>query len=244
MKRIISITIMFSMLFSSVGIVYADPKECNVRDPEMSIEELAYLDLDEAPAEMKDDIIDARNTIIFSEDWVADGYFAEVYDTDGTLIRSIPQFSELFPNWDIPVAECVKPVPVMKIGDLESSMLNANSDWTLLGSFSIYLKKPGNTNTTSFASLYANPLTIGNSLRTYVTSLTSSETCNIGYTNMSTGTSLGYVNYLSLGQSCTIHGVGGLTVGIRASTHSSPGWSILSVYGGNKSVVLDIRETE
>lgn len=56
MKRIISITIMFSMLFSSVGIVYADSDECIVRDPEMSIEELAYLDLDEAPAEMKDDI--------------------------------------------------------------------------------------------------------------------------------------------------------------------------------------------
>lgn len=240
----ISITFIFAMLFSSIGIVYADSNECNVRAPEISIEELAYLDLDEAPAEMKDEIIDARNTIIFSEDWVADGYSAEVYDTDGTIIRSIPQFSDLFPEWDLPVFECAKPIPVMKIGDFESSMPNSNSDWTILGSFSIYLKKPGNTNTTPFASLYANPLTIGNSLRTYVTSLTSSETCNIGYTNMSTGTTLGYVNYLSLGQSCTIHGIGGLTVGIRASTHSSPGWSVLSVYGGNKSVMLDIKETE
>lgn len=113
----------------------------------MSIEELAYLDLDEAPAEMKDEIIEARNTIILSEDWVADGYYAEVYDIDGTIIRCIPQFSDLFPDWNIPVVECAKPVPVMKIGYLESLM--PNSDWALLGSFSIYLKKPGNTNTTT-----------------------------------------------------------------------------------------------
>ena len=74
----------------------------------MSIEEAkeyAYLDYASASAEMKEKILEARNVIIFSSDWVADGYSGSIQNVEtGEVIRELPVFSELFPGWDMPVA--------------------------------------------------------------------------------------------------------------------------------------------
>lgn len=45
-----------------------------------------------------------REEIIFSKSWVADGVDAYVTRRDGT-IEKIPEFSEVFPGWDIPKTE-------------------------------------------------------------------------------------------------------------------------------------------
>ncbi len=76
------------------------------RDESMHLEEaeaLAYLDLDSAPDEMKERILEARRTVIFSTSWVADGFSGCVQNVKtGEIIRTLPTFSELFPGWDMP----------------------------------------------------------------------------------------------------------------------------------------------
>lgn len=70
-------------------------------------EKIAYLDLESASPEMKEKILSARNQIIFSQTWVADGFCAYVTDSEDTVIAVVPCFSELFPDWDIPVDESI-----------------------------------------------------------------------------------------------------------------------------------------
>lgn len=64
--------------------------------------EYAYRDISEATPAEKAKIMDARNTIIYSQGWVADGYELALVKADGT-VENMPKFSELFPDWDIPV---------------------------------------------------------------------------------------------------------------------------------------------
>ena len=66
-------------------------------------QEFAYLDPENASPEMREKILSARNAIIYDTDWVADGFEMRVEDRDGNVIQRLPHFSELFPNWDLPV---------------------------------------------------------------------------------------------------------------------------------------------
>ncbi|MCI8415310.1 MAG: hypothetical protein HFF00_06765 [Ruminiclostridium sp.] len=64
--------------------------------------QLAYMDLEKAPANLKEEIIAAREQIIFNElSWSADGGY--IKNADGT-IEVMPIFSDLFPGWDLPGA--------------------------------------------------------------------------------------------------------------------------------------------
>lgn len=69
----------------------------------LEAEQYAWLDLDTASPELREKILDARDVIIHSTEWVADGYSMYVEDVrTGELIREIPKFSEVFPGWDPP----------------------------------------------------------------------------------------------------------------------------------------------
>ena len=68
---------------------------------------------------------------------------------------------------------------------------------------------------------------------------TSSKNCNIGYTNASTGKSLGYKNNLSVNQALAVHNVGGMRLAIRASTYSTPGYATMAVDGANR--IINVR---
>lgn len=52
-------------------------------------------------------IEDGINKIIFSVDWVADGYESYVFDVEtGDVIRKLPEFHKLFPkDWKAPLDE-------------------------------------------------------------------------------------------------------------------------------------------
>ncbi len=67
-------------------------------------ERYAYMDIDEAPGEIKELILAARKQIIYSKSWAADGVVGIVKHADGTE-EQIPAFSELFPGWDLPVED-------------------------------------------------------------------------------------------------------------------------------------------
>ena len=76
-------------------------------DVDMTLEEaqsFAYMDLDTAPAELRETILKAREVIIYSQSWVADGLEAYITSPDGTK-RSVPAFSELFPGWELPTID-------------------------------------------------------------------------------------------------------------------------------------------
>ena len=66
-------------------------------------QEFASLAPENASPEMREKILSARNAIIYDTDWVADGFEMRVEDRDGNVIQRLPHFSELFPNWDLPV---------------------------------------------------------------------------------------------------------------------------------------------
>ena len=71
-----------------------------------SASEFAYLDADKATPELKEKILEARKEIIYNTDWVADGYVGCIRNIKtGKLIKELPEFSEVFPGWDVPIEE-------------------------------------------------------------------------------------------------------------------------------------------
>ena len=81
--------------------------DSNSNDVDMTLEEaqsFAYMDLDTAPAELRETILKAREVIIYSQSWVADGLEAYITSPDGTK-KSVPAFSELFPGWELPTID-------------------------------------------------------------------------------------------------------------------------------------------
>ena len=84
-------------------------------DPEVL--ELAYMDIDKADSELKEKILDARKTVIYSYSWVNDvdvpGGISYSADPDTREVTFEPLFSELFPGWDVPRNQCdLSDVPV------------------------------------------------------------------------------------------------------------------------------------
>lgn len=108
MKKLISLFLSALLLIASLTCFAADDtssaSNAETKAALAAAEQYAYLDLDNATPAMQEKILDARNTIIFSKDWVADGHEAYVGDfTTGEILEVLPSFSELFPDWDLPV---------------------------------------------------------------------------------------------------------------------------------------------
>lgn len=218
MKKLIALfvsTLLFATSLTSLAAgAPASAQDTATQEALTKAEQYAYLDLDSASPSMQQKILDARNTIIFSKDWVADGYEADVEDvTTGEVLETLPSFSELFPGWDLPVDESIASTSNDSSLTLSSSEVTpfSNSDWLRLGSTRHYLPA----------------------------ALTSSKNCNIGYTNASTGKSLGYKNNLSVNQALAVHNVGGMRLAIRASTYSTPGYATMAVDGANR--IINVR---
>ena len=235
MKKLIALfvsTLLFATSLTSLAAgAPASAQDTATQEALTKAEQYAYLDLDSASPSMQQKILDARNTIIFSKDWVADGYEADVEDvTTGEDLETLPSFSELFPGWDLPVDESIASTSNDSSLTLSSSEVTpfSNSDWLRLGSTRHYLPAASNSHDAS-----------GTIIRSYATSLTSSKNCNIGYTNASTGKSLGYKNNLSVNQALAVHNVGGMRLAIRASTYSTPGYATMAVDGANR--IINVR---
>lgn len=124
---------------SSLWEEYTEMHEAEIADAM----EYAYRDLDSASEDEQALILEARNTIIYSVSWVADGYEMEIIDADGT-VEEVPSFSELFPDWDIPTVECdeasTSPVAIENI----ITPLTATST-----TYTYYLQNPSSSSDTS-----------------------------------------------------------------------------------------------
>lgn len=188
---------------------------------------IAGMSLDTAEPEMQEKILEARNEIIFSESWSADGVAIYIERQDGTT-EKVPEFSELFSGWDMPSIENNFNVErnAAIICDEDSSEIMPLSAEAL--SFRVYLRNPSSTvNTSPFTHFTHNGLYV----KTTVDTLYASEHCNIGFSNYSTGASLGYLAGIYPGESVTMdtYGWDSFECAVRASTSSTPGYSILTV---------------
>lgn len=75
----------------------------DVDEEELPAEAYAYMDLETASPEIQERILKAREAIIFSQSWAADGCLGFLVDLETGEMTQLPSFSELFPGWDLPV---------------------------------------------------------------------------------------------------------------------------------------------
>lgn len=247
-KKVLGIAFTCSILCSALIVQsYAASAEEDHQAALARAEQYAYLDLDSASPELQEKILDARNTIIYSQDWVADGFTGYIGDVrTGEILKELPTFSSLFPDWDLPILDTatesenentidLSPLPsepeVVPLADLDS--------WLRLGSFSTYLNAASSSNADPFVSFTMNPYSMGTSVRAYATALTSSQTCNIGFSDPSTSVSYGSGTYLSPYQYVSLHGLYYTDIAVRASTFSTPGWATIAIDGAYR--VTDLR---
>ena len=81
MRRVISAALAMVMVMAISIPAFAIDKE-------REVSRLAYMNLDQASEAMQEKILQAREEIIFSKSWVADGLQGFVYDKDGNVIQS------------------------------------------------------------------------------------------------------------------------------------------------------------
>lgn len=138
-----------------------------------SAKAVAYMDLDSASAEMQAQILEARETVINSKSWIADGYEGYIINPDGTK-TPLPKFSELFPGWDLPVEKSDGATVC------SNSAVLSSPDWRgEMSHTGVRLRHPSSSNTAPF---YTYRFIIDNYLQTKVTSLSAGTTsCNLGY---------------------------------------------------------------
>lgn len=176
----------------------------------LSTEALAYCDLSTAPEVWHDDILLARNDIIYSTSWTVDGQ-VELILEDGT-VQQLPEFSDLFPDWDIPVNN--------SYSNQSASTRTAN----YVGY--VYLQAPSATETTPvFYTFFplSNRITMG--MDSFA-----GTSWNGGFEDISTGTEIGYsagmakTTVLNLTNPNTSN-----AYGARASTNSTAGYAMMYV---------------
>lgn len=187
---------------------------------------IAYMDLDAASQEMREDILEARKVIIYSEDWVADGYTAYVHYEDGTK-ETLPHFSEVFPGWDLPVTDvasmrsAIEAQTVLPSDTSIQTTSNCEESWR----YGVALFNPSSSvNSPAFDRVTAY---WGYGVCTIVDSLQYSTTCNLGYTNYDTGYDIGHRSNLREGQAMEIlldDDIVPITIAVRASTNSVEGY--------------------
>lgn len=69
--------------------------------PELTLSDYAHMDIDTAPEELRQTILDARSSILHDPNWTVDGQWGHYFVTDGERVFApYDEFSKLFPGWD------------------------------------------------------------------------------------------------------------------------------------------------
>ena len=165
MKKFLSMTMTLIMLMALAVPAFAVNKESDsnseaeVQEEILeSASEFAYLDADKATPELKEKILEARKEIIYNTDWVADGYVGCIRNIKtGKLIKELPEFSEVFPGWDVPIEENNAKIeisePILPAVPADNTMEEIKplsigtglDDWIVLLSERVYLKSASST---------------------------------------------------------------------------------------------------
>lgn len=201
---------------------------------------IAYTVIDEQTTNVqKERILAAREEIIYSQSWVADGLSGRILDCNGNVKRSLPQFSELFPeDWDLPVDEETQK-PLNGMMGYSSSVMSNLPEFDISHSFQgeVKLSAPSLPLTPPFCSFVTTGFPGLNNeyyVETVYTegifmNLQEVGTFNVGYTNVTTGESLAFATYLDNGDVFQFDPPESITLGVRASTYDRPGKWTMSV---------------
>lgn len=103
-KKFLSVVCAGCMALSVMPFASAADASISMDSSMASVKALAYMDLESAPVAMQDDILRAREQIIFGDQaWTVDGAVSLIC-ADGT-VEMLPEFSDLYPGWDIPTRD-------------------------------------------------------------------------------------------------------------------------------------------
>lgn len=178
--------------------------------------QVAYMNLEEASPEMKEDILQARNDIIYNTSWVEDGWSGEIVNmATGEVVEEVPEFHEIFPeDWDLPVDESVE------------DMAPTISPMSTIFSGTIYLRRATNVPADPFFRFTLN--TTYFYATTYASWTAMSDTVNIAYIDYNTGASYGYKVNLPVGYGFSVFPSSealssSVNIAVKASTYSDPG---------------------
>lgn len=175
----------------------------------MSTEQIAYLDIDRATPEVQKAILEARNEIIFGDQgWTVDGA-VKIFNIKEGTVRELPEFSELFPGWDVPEASSC---PIAK--SAEGVMRNTADGECFNYAKNVSLKV---ANSYAAAPDFFDFNGVGHEVGAYASSGPRDFMYNIGFSNTSSGESLGWAPYLVKGEGAKIETDTVCHYGVRAS---------------------------
>ena len=184
--------------------------------------QVAYMNLEEASPEMKTEIIQARNKIIYNTSWVDDGWRGELVNMEtGEVVEEVPEFHEIFPeDWEIPVDESVK------------NMKPTIDPMSIIFSNRIYLRKATNVPADPFYRFTLNKTYFA--ATTYASSADVSDSVNIAYIDYDTGESHGYRVNIPIGYGFSVFPssaelASSINIAVKASTYSNPGYANMVV---------------
>jgi len=221
-KMLAGVLTVVSLFCMSTTAMAASPTQGNNLIKNAKVEaarEIAYMDVETASAEMQERILEARETIINSENWVADDFEATLVREDGTT-TNLPQFSELFPGWDIPVDESAVAV---------RSRTAAEYFAPYQGDVYATLYRASSTANADQAAIFYD---VAEELVVWVRELYTSTSCNLGFTNMITNQSVAHLVDMRVNDKLSVSSVHNniVPIGMRASTYSTPGTARLECH--------------
>lgn len=234
MKKHIGLLLIVVLLVSSLPVFAAESK-IN-----------AYSNLEKANPKERKLIIEARKKIVYGDQpWTVDGQVA-IKNKDGK-IEKIPEFKELFPNWDLEDLKDEEKIPydtawtidgqvalreldgtITKLPELSTLMLKRKYPDIVISSTTasfdgkVYLSKSSN----AFYNFNASR----NPVYSYATTLPKGSKVNIGYTNQDTNTDVGWIPNLTEYQTAVLYPIYNVRYSVRASTYDNPGWAYMCVH--------------
>lgn len=186
-----------------------------------SVEELAYMDLDGASPELRESILKARAQIIYTKSWTVDGAVSVIHQ-DGT-VEMLPEFSDLFPGWDLGEIRSVFAQPnepvTSEIADLPAGSYQAKvflgkaSELGNMGTF--YGFAAQEEQSYAWAQYFPDGM----------------DSCNIEFINLDTNVSEGLFTNLLPQQAVCINTRKNVRYGVRASSSSdsADGFALMRV---------------
>lgn len=238
MKKSISAVLSIALILSMTCYPASASSTCS-NSPESqeiySSRAIAYMNLDQASEEMQAQIIEAREEIIYSQAWVADGLQGYVLNADGDIIEEVPQFSDLFPaDWDMPSINNDEE-QLSEIYPTNASRQPDDIMYFYNGTLTLSLP-PENSNSPAFCTFsttgwagytHYNITRVTTSATSQVDSF-GPYTYNVGYTNAATGQSLGWKPKISSNDIFSVSTPSNIRVSVRASMNRSPNSSTTS----------------
>lgn len=172
-----------------------------------AVAELAYMNLEGASPELREEILNARAQIVYSKSWTVDPS-ARIIRRDGT-VEKVPGFYDLFPaDWDLKEITSITP-------DEPCDGVRTARDGSLLYHANVGLQPFNGTDAEPFYRFNAS----GNTVYAWAYMLAPqlNGAINIGFNNMDTGESIIWLVGVAKQEQVSIETEKNVRYGVRAS---------------------------